>query len=81
MGLDMNVLLEIEKESERHGSKFLELFTIPRNRRATLASFIVMFLYVAIFLDDETLTNRLNLGNNCKAFEFLESVNVLIFFL
>ncbi|PIL24778.1 MFS general substrate transporter [Ganoderma sinense ZZ0214-1] len=41
----IHVLLEAEKEvsrSTRH--KFLELFTVPRNRRATLASSIVMFM-------------------------------------
>ncbi|EKM80826.1 hypothetical protein AGABI1DRAFT_119397 [Agaricus bisporus var. burnettii JB137-S8] len=40
----MNVLLEAENEMQRHGSRFFELFTVPRNRRATLASFIVMFI-------------------------------------
>jgi uncharacterized membrane protein len=64
----MNVLLEAEMESERQGNRFIELFTIPRNRRATLASFIVMFMYVTIFLDDVTSTDQLNLGNNCKSF-------------
>ena len=43
--LDMYVLLEAEKEvSLRTGNKFLELFTVPRNRRAALASIIVMFM-------------------------------------
>ncbi|KIY53043.1 hypothetical protein FISHEDRAFT_69189 [Fistulina hepatica ATCC 64428] len=37
-------LLEIEKGVEREHHLFWELFTIPRNRRATLASFIVMFM-------------------------------------
>lgn len=68
MSVDMNVLLEAEMESERQGNRFIELFTIPRNRRATLASFIVMFMYVTIFLDDVTSTDQLNLGNNCKSF-------------
>ena len=41
----MHVLLEAEKEvNSRTGNKFLELFTVPRNRRATLASAIVMFM-------------------------------------
>ncbi|KAF5351753.1 hypothetical protein D9756_007419 [Leucocoprinus leucothites] len=40
----MHVLLEAEKDLNRQGNKFLELFTIPRNRRATMASFIVMFM-------------------------------------
>lgn len=44
MSADMNVLLEAENEMQRHGSRFFELFTVPRNRRATLASFIVMFM-------------------------------------
>ena len=44
-------LLEAEKEVSRNTrSKFLELFTIPRNRRATLASSIVMFMYVCASL-------------------------------
>ncbi|KAI1783044.1 hypothetical protein LXA43DRAFT_977304 [Ganoderma leucocontextum] len=41
----MHVLLEAEKEvSARTRNKFLELFRLPRNRRATLASAIVMFM-------------------------------------
>ncbi|THU79353.1 hypothetical protein K435DRAFT_875558 [Dendrothele bispora CBS 962.96] len=40
----MHVLLEAEKDISKERNKFLELFTIPRNRRATLASFIVMFM-------------------------------------
>lgn len=47
MTTDIHVLLEAEKEvSTKHQNKFLELFTVPRNRRATLASSIVMFMYV-----------------------------------
>ena len=43
---DIHVLLEAEKEvSKRTPNKFLELFKVPRNRRATLASWIVMFMY------------------------------------
>ena len=37
------MLLEAEKELER-GSRYTELFTVPRNRRAALASFIVMYM-------------------------------------
>ena len=41
----MYVLLEAEKEvSSRTGNKFLELFRVPRNRRAAVASIIVMFM-------------------------------------
>ena len=39
----IHVLLEAE-ESINRGHRFLELFSIPRNRRAALASFIVMFM-------------------------------------
>ncbi|KAM5545339.1 hypothetical protein V8D89_000952 [Ganoderma adspersum] len=41
----MYVLLEAEKEvSARTRNKFIELFTVPRNRRAAVASAIVMFM-------------------------------------
>ncbi|KAH8995253.1 hypothetical protein EDB86DRAFT_1186773 [Lactarius hatsudake] len=40
----IHVLLEAEKELTRGRNRYLELFTIPRNRRATLGSFIVMFM-------------------------------------
>ncbi|KAI0696760.1 hypothetical protein C8T65DRAFT_663212 [Cerioporus squamosus] len=41
----IHVLLEEEnKVSKSTQNKFLELFTVPRNRRATLASAIVMFM-------------------------------------
>ncbi|KAG8922932.1 hypothetical protein FRC02_011512 [Tulasnella sp. 418] len=41
----IHVQLEAEKEVEKKsGNRFLELFTYPRNRRATLGSFIVMFM-------------------------------------
>ncbi|KAF9257692.1 hypothetical protein L218DRAFT_975133 [Marasmius fiardii PR-910] len=41
----IHVLLEAEKSTKRHGrNRLLELFTVPRNRRATVASFIVMFM-------------------------------------
>ncbi|KAF8348136.1 proton myo-inositol cotransporter [Amanita rubescens] len=40
----MHVLLEAEKSIQRNKKLFFELFTVPRNRRATLASFIVMFI-------------------------------------
>jgi hypothetical protein len=39
-----SVFLEVEKETTRGRNRFLELFTIPRNRRATLAASIVMFM-------------------------------------
>ncbi|KAH8995274.1 MFS sugar transporter [Lactarius hatsudake] len=38
------VLLEAEKELTRGRNRYLELFTIPRNRRAALGSFIVLFM-------------------------------------
>ncbi|KZS98381.1 proton myo-inositol cotransporter [Sistotremastrum niveocremeum HHB9708] len=41
----IHVLLEAEQEiAAKRGNRFLELFTIPRNRRASLACFIVMFM-------------------------------------
>ncbi|KAK7472875.1 hypothetical protein VKT23_000983 [Stygiomarasmius scandens] len=40
----IHVLLEAEKGISANRNRFLELFTVPRNRRATLASFIVMFM-------------------------------------
>ncbi|ESK87138.1 mfs sugar transporter [Moniliophthora roreri MCA 2997] len=41
----MHVLLEAEKQiSQSHRNRFIELFTVPRNRRATQASLIVMFM-------------------------------------
>ena len=40
----IHVLLEAEKEIQTGRNLFLELFTVPRNRRATLASGIVMFM-------------------------------------
>ncbi|KAG7093135.1 hypothetical protein E1B28_009418 [Marasmius oreades] len=41
----IHVLLEAEKDSNVQGrNRFFEMFTIPRNRRATVASFIVMFM-------------------------------------
>ncbi|KAI0949652.1 hypothetical protein AcW1_009196 [Taiwanofungus camphoratus] len=40
----IHVLLEAEKETFSGRNRFLELFTIPRNRRASLAAFIVMFM-------------------------------------
>ena len=44
--LDIHVLLEAEREVERQTkrNKFLELWTVPRNRRASVASSIVMFM-------------------------------------
>lgn len=40
----IHVLLEVEKEIQSGRNLFIELFTVPRNRRATLASTIVMFM-------------------------------------
>ncbi|KAJ8468921.1 hypothetical protein ONZ45_g17067 [Pleurotus djamor] len=40
----IHILLEAEKEISSGKNRFLELFTVPRNRRATLASLIVMFM-------------------------------------
>ncbi|KAL0581832.1 hypothetical protein V5O48_000200 [Marasmius crinis-equi] len=41
----IHVLLEAEKDiSHARRNRFFELFTVPRNRRATQASFIVMFM-------------------------------------
>jgi hypothetical protein len=42
--LDIHVLLEAEKSIIRGRNRLIELFTVPRNRRAALASFIVMFM-------------------------------------
>ena len=42
--VDIHVLLEAENEITESKNRFKELFTVPRNRRATLASFIVMFM-------------------------------------
>ena len=41
---DIHVQLEAEAETFEGRNRFIELFTVPRNRRATLASFIVMFM-------------------------------------
>ena len=41
---DIHVLLEAENELTRGRNRYLELFTVARNRRASLASFIVMFM-------------------------------------
>jgi len=40
----IHTLLEAEKEISEGRNRFIELFTVPRNRRAALASFIVMFM-------------------------------------
>jgi sugar porter (SP) family MFS transporter len=40
----IHVLLEAEKDIETGHNLFTELFTVPRNRRAVLASVIVMFM-------------------------------------
>ena len=42
------MLLEAEKEvNKKTRSKFLELFTVPRNRRAMQASSLLMFMCVS----------------------------------
>ena len=41
---DIHVLLEAEKDISSGRNRFIELFTVPRNRRAALASTIVMFM-------------------------------------
>ena len=43
LNLDIHVLLEAESSLNRR-NRALELFTIPRNRRASQAAFIVMFM-------------------------------------
>lgn len=40
----IHVLIEAEDDAKKGRNGFLELFRVPRNRRATLASFIVMFM-------------------------------------
>ena len=40
----IHVLLEAEKELDTGENGFVQLFTVPRNRRAALASVIVMFM-------------------------------------
>ncbi|KAI9456302.1 MFS sugar transporter [Russula earlei] len=40
----IHVLLEAEKELTHGKNRYLELFTVPRNRRASLASFVVMYM-------------------------------------
>ncbi|PSR73886.1 hypothetical protein PHLCEN_2v10306 [Hermanssonia centrifuga] len=40
----IHVLLEVEKEFESNRPAIVQLFSVPRNRRAALASFIVMFM-------------------------------------
>ena len=42
--LDIHVLLQAEEALDRGQNRYAELFTIPRIRRASLASFIVMFM-------------------------------------
>jgi hypothetical protein len=41
---DIHASLEAEDQLTRGRNRVAEMFTIPRNRRATLASFIVMFM-------------------------------------
>ncbi|KAH8119191.1 proton myo-inositol cotransporter [Phellopilus nigrolimitatus] len=40
----IHILLQVEESIVRGNNRYIELFTIPRNRRATLASWIVMFM-------------------------------------
>ncbi|KAI0037114.1 hypothetical protein K488DRAFT_81345 [Vararia minispora EC-137] len=40
----IHVFVEAEKEIDTGHNRFFELFTVPRNRRATVASLIVMFM-------------------------------------
>ena len=42
--IDIHVLLEAEKDVSAGRNRVVELFTVPRNRRALLASTIVMFM-------------------------------------
>ena len=44
MKLDIHALLEAEDQLTRGRNRVAEVFTVPRNRRAALASFIVMFM-------------------------------------
>ncbi|KAJ3724935.1 hypothetical protein DFJ43DRAFT_1157684 [Lentinula guzmanii] len=44
----IHVLLQAEEGLIRNRNRFMELFTVPRNRRATLASFIVMQQFCGI---------------------------------
>jgi hypothetical protein len=49
----MHTLLEAERETMVLGqSKVKEMFTVPRNRRAMLASEIVMFMQQVSYLQD-----------------------------
>lgn len=40
----MHILLEAEGETQTHRNKILEMVKVPRNRRALIASEIVMFM-------------------------------------
>jgi hypothetical protein len=72
--LDMYVLLEAEKDISRNRNRFFELFTVPRNRRATLASFIVMFMYVFLLIFLKRVLINFHTGNSsvvstsCKSY-------------
>lgn len=43
----MHCLITVEREARTKQKRFVELFTVPRNRRAVTASVIVMFLQVS----------------------------------
>lgn len=57
------MLLEAEKDIDRGRNRLAELFTVPRNRRATQASFIVMFMLVGSLASN--VTSDRSAGNNC----------------
>lgn len=46
----MHCLITVEREARTSQTRIVELFTVPRNRRATTASVIVMFLQVNVSL-------------------------------
>lgn len=61
---DIHVLLEAEKDVSHGRNRFLELFTVPRNRRATQGSLIVMFMWETVNPSSRTSDTDLHLGNN-----------------
>jgi hypothetical protein len=54
----MHTLLEAEKSIQRGKWRILELFTVPRNRRAMIGSEVVMFM------QQVCSPNTINLGAN-----------------
>ena len=69
---DIHVLLQAEEQVNKSTrNKFFELFTVPRNRRATLASSIVMFMQVSIhvqlLMQWYTDTQSMRIGNSSAA--------------